>query len=327
MAEFEKRNPTIKLAVERLPFSQVFQALEVRLNARTGDPDIYIVDSPLTASYADTDQFQTTLRTQLASGTGPDVFTAWPGNGNAGAMEVLAPTGYLADLSGMPWASQIPATLRSVTQRDGKTYILPISFSGIGAFYNKPALDAVNGGAAPSTWSEVLALCDAAKAHGKSAFALGNATPWITQLIDYALVPTLVAPHWVIRHAEAGKMPAYAIGKAKAVIDDHKASIKLAIESGVKIAFGTDTGVGPHGTNGEEFLLMRDLGMEPLDCIRAATNVAADTIGMPGVGRLDSGSWADLIGVQGDPLANLELVAKAENIRLVVKGGEVVKRL
>ena len=142
-----------------------------------------------------------------------------------------------------------------------------------------------------------------------------------------AVVPTLVAPHWVIRHAEAGKMPAYAIGKAKAVIDDHKASIKLAIESGVKIAFGTDTGVGPHGTNGEEFLLMRDLGMEPLDCIRAATNVAADTIGMPGVGRLDSGSWADLIGVQGDPLANLELVAKPENIRLVVKGGEVVKRL
>lgn len=52
MAEFEKRNPSIKLAVERLPFSQVFQALEVRLNARGGDPDIYIVDSPLTASYA-----------------------------------------------------------------------------------------------------------------------------------------------------------------------------------------------------------------------------------------------------------------------------------
>src|SRR5436190_17568922 len=52
MADFEKRNPTIKLAVERLPFSQIFQALEVRLNARTADPDIYIVDSPLTASYA-----------------------------------------------------------------------------------------------------------------------------------------------------------------------------------------------------------------------------------------------------------------------------------
>jgi ABC-type glycerol-3-phosphate transport system substrate-binding protein len=52
MAEFEKRNPTIKIALERMPFQQIFQALEVRLNARNGDPDIYIVDSPLTASYA-----------------------------------------------------------------------------------------------------------------------------------------------------------------------------------------------------------------------------------------------------------------------------------
>lgn len=140
-----------------------------------------------------------------------------------------------------------------------------------------------------------------------------------------ALIPTLVAPHWVIRHAEAGKMPAYAISKAKAVIDDHKASIKLAIDSGVTIAFGTDTGVGPHGSNGEEFLLMRELGMEPIDCIRAATAVAAETIGMKGVGTIAAGSWGDLIGVPGDPAANLELLAKPENVKLVVKGGEVVK--
>ncbi|HEV2415430.1 MAG TPA: amidohydrolase family protein [Candidatus Dormibacteraeota bacterium] len=140
-----------------------------------------------------------------------------------------------------------------------------------------------------------------------------------------ALIPTLVAPHWVIRHAEAGKMPPYAITKAKAVIEDHKSSVRQAIESGVRIAFGTDTGVGPHGSNGEEFLLMRDLGMEPLDCIRSATTVAAGTIGMKGVGNLDPGAWGDLIGVPGDPVANLELVAKPENIKLVVKGGEVVK--
>jgi imidazolonepropionase-like amidohydrolase len=140
-----------------------------------------------------------------------------------------------------------------------------------------------------------------------------------------ALVPTLVAPRWVIRHAEAGKMPAYAIDKAKAVIEDHSASIRLAIESGVKVAFGTDMGVGPHGLNGEEFLLMRDLGMAPLDCIRAATTVAAETIGMEGVGRLEPGSWGDVIGVAGDPVANLELLSQPENIKLVVKGGDVVK--
>jgi imidazolonepropionase-like amidohydrolase len=65
--------------------------------------------------------------------------------------------------------------------------------------------------------------------------------------------------------------------------------------------------------------------MEPLDCIRSATTVAADVIGMKGVGRLDAGSWGDLIGVQGDPVANLELLSKPENIKLVVKGGDVVK--
>jgi len=142
-----------------------------------------------------------------------------------------------------------------------------------------------------------------------------------------ALIPTLVAPQWVIRHAKAGKMPSYAMGKGRNVIDDHKASIRQAIEAGVKIAFGTDTGVGPHGSNGEEFLLMRELGMDPIDCIRAATTVAAETIGMKGVGTLQPGSWADLIGVPGDPVADLTLLSKPENIHLVVKGGDLVKHL
>jgi imidazolonepropionase-like amidohydrolase len=140
-----------------------------------------------------------------------------------------------------------------------------------------------------------------------------------------ALIPTLVAPQWVIRHSEAGKMPAYAADKARAVVEDHTASIRMAIEAGVKIAFGTDTGVGPHGTNGEEFLLMQKLGMEPIDCIRSATTVAAETIGMKGVGSLAPGSWGDLIGVAGDPLTDLNLLADPANIQLVVKGGDVVK--
>jgi len=140
-----------------------------------------------------------------------------------------------------------------------------------------------------------------------------------------ALIPTLVAPQWVIRHAEAGKMPAYAAVKAREVVNDHVASIRMAIEAGVKIAFGTDTGVGPHGTNGEEFLLMQQLGMEPVDCIRAATTVAAQTIGMKGVGTLEPGSWGDLIGVPGDPLADLTLLSNPDKIHLVVKGGEVIK--
>jgi len=140
-----------------------------------------------------------------------------------------------------------------------------------------------------------------------------------------ALIPTLVAPQWVIRHAEAGKMPAYAANKARDVVKDHSASIRMAVEAGVKIAFGTDTGVGPHGSNGEEFLLMQRLGMAPIDCIRSATTVAAQTIGMKGVGTLAPGSWGDLIGVPGDPLADLTVLSKPDNVHLVMKGGDVVK--
>jgi imidazolonepropionase-like amidohydrolase len=140
------------------------------------------------------------------------------------------------------------------------------------------------------------------------------------------LVPTLVAPLWVIRHAERGRMPAWAAAKGRAVFEDHKASVRLAIESGVQVAFGTDTGVGPHGSNGEEFLLLHELGMTPADCLRAATTVAAQVVGWEGqAGTVAAGAFGDVIGVPGDPLEDLELVARAENVHLVVKAGEVVK--
>ncbi|GLY88843.1 ABC transporter substrate-binding protein [Actinoallomurus iriomotensis] len=168
------------VATDRAGTEAVIQAFKQR------NPGVNI-----TASYADTDQYQGTLRTQLSSGTAPDVFFAWPGNGNAGAIDVLAPGGYLADLSGRSWTSQIPAGIKPVTQVNGKTYIVPLTFVGIGALYNKTALSEV-GGRIPTTWTQTLALCDAAKAKGKVAFALGDQTDWVTQLVDYALVPTTV---------------------------------------------------------------------------------------------------------------------------------------
>jgi imidazolonepropionase-like amidohydrolase len=142
-----------------------------------------------------------------------------------------------------------------------------------------------------------------------------------------ALVPTLVAPRWVVRHAEAGRMPAYAIEKGRAVAGDHRESVRRAIRAGVTVAFGTDAGVGPHGTNGEELLLMHELGMTPADCIRSATSVAAAVIGLEGsAGTLAPGAFGDLVGVPGDPVADLGLLAHAESVRLVVKGGDVVKK-
>ncbi|MDQ6899880.1 MAG: amidohydrolase family protein [Candidatus Dormibacteraeota bacterium] len=141
-----------------------------------------------------------------------------------------------------------------------------------------------------------------------------------------ALVPTLVAPRWVIRHAEAGRMPAWAAAKARDVGADHDASIRRAIEAGVEIAFGTDTGVGLQGSMGEEFLLLRQLGLPSDDCLRTATTVAARVLRLEGqVGTLRVGAYGDLIGVPGDPLQHLELLADPAHVHLVVKGGDLVK--
>lgn len=141
------------------------------------------------------------------------------------------------------------------------------------------------------------------------------------------LVPTLLAPHWVSRHASNGRMPAWAAEKARQVTADHAESFARAHAAGVRIAFGTDTGVGPHGTMGEELLLMNRAGMEPLDCVRAATCGAARALGLEGeVGTIADGARADLVGVAGNPLDDLGLLATPQNIALVMKGGTVVKR-
>ncbi|MDI5975661.1 ABC transporter substrate-binding protein [Amycolatopsis magusensis] len=145
----------------------------------------------VTVTYADTDQLQSTLRTQLSSGTGPDVFTVWPGNGNPGALQVLQPAGYLADLSDRTFAGAIPAASREVTQVEGRTYLVPANYSGIGVLYTQPALTAI-GGQEPRTWDELIALCGKARANGKVLLSLGNQTPWVTQLVTYALAATTV---------------------------------------------------------------------------------------------------------------------------------------
>src|SRR6266540_2311129 len=86
------------------------------------------------------DQYQAQIRTQLSSGTAPDVMSVWPGNGNPGATYVLAKPGYLRDLSDQPWAGKLPAAVKSVAQYQGKTYDAIFGLNGIGAVYNQEAL-------------------------------------------------------------------------------------------------------------------------------------------------------------------------------------------
>ncbi|WP_432883598.1 ABC transporter substrate-binding protein [Kribbella sp. CA-245084] len=142
-------------------------------------------------SFAPADQVQTALRTQLGGGNAPDVHVVYPGNGSAMSMAQLAKAGLLADLSSQSWTQKIPDGFKGAFQSDGKTYIYSPGSSMLGAIYNKKAF-ATAGVEPPTTWSELLSVCEKLKAKGIVPIALGAQTPWITQLIPYALVPGTV---------------------------------------------------------------------------------------------------------------------------------------
>lgn len=122
--------------------------------------------------------------------------------------------------------------------------------------------------------------------------------------------------------AKAG-MLLESIEKEKKLGRLQRENFRKAFQGGARMAFGTDAGVYPHGDNARQFAKMVEWGMQPIDAIRAATTNAADLIGWPDkVGSLQPGHFADLIAVQGDPLSDVKTL---ENVKFVLKGGEVVR--
>ena len=144
------------------------------------------------------------------------------------------------------------------------------------------------------------------------------------------LVPTLVAPLWVIRRAERdpGSVPAWAVAKGRAVVGAHKENFRLAVEMGVTIAMGTDHGVGPHGTNAEELAVMVEGGMTPMQAIVASTSVAARCCRVDHlVGTIAPGLLADLLAIDGDPLSDITGLQDAARLRLIMQDGRAHKQV
>ncbi|MGA6957722.1 MAG: amidohydrolase family protein [Candidatus Acidiferrales bacterium] len=137
------------------------------------------------------------------------------------------------------------------------------------------------------------------------------------------LVPTVYLEDWLMENVQTLGLTPNMIEKAKIVLPIAQEHLSHAFKSGVKIAFGTDAAVYPHGLNAHEFGKMVSMGMTPLQSIQAATVNAADLIGWTDrVGAIEPGKFADIIAVQGDPLADVHVL---ENVHFVMKGGEVIK--
>jgi imidazolonepropionase-like amidohydrolase len=139
------------------------------------------------------------------------------------------------------------------------------------------------------------------------------------------LVPTLMAGETVEKLAKAGVDKGLIAEKALAAAAAMRNGIKLARKYNVKIAFGTDSGVIAHGTNGHEFTLMVEWGgMSPMESIMAGTLNAATLLGWEkNIGSLEAGKWADIVAVPGDPLKDIR---RMDSTTFVMKNGVIYKQ-
>lgn len=135
-------------------------------------------------------------------------------------------------------------------------------------------------------------------------------------------VPTITAGRWVFdRSKEDGFFPAVVRPKAAAIGPQIQGTFAKAYKAGVKIVFGTDTGVSAHGDNAREFVLMVEAGMLPLEAIKSATSVAAKFLEIDDrLGSVQVGKIADLVAVPGDPLADISAMRR---VNFVMKDGIV----
>src|SRR5882724_8855245 len=137
-------------------------------------------------------------------------------------------------------------------------------------------------------------------------------------------IPTLTAGWWIGQQLERGRyMPPEIAAKARAAIASIDAAFQKGLAKGVKIGFGTDAAVYPHGMNATEFGLMVKLGMRPFEALKTATSVDAELLGVADrLGTLEAGKIADVVAVPGDPSADIH---QTERVFFVMKDGVIYR--
>jgi imidazolonepropionase-like amidohydrolase len=140
------------------------------------------------------------------------------------------------------------------------------------------------------------------------------------------LVPTLYAPQAVLEVAErTGRMPEYSLRKTRQVIEVHLENVARAAEAGVKVVMGTDSGIDGHGSNARELTQLTAAGLSPMGAITAATQTAAECLALEEeIGTLETGKLADVLILDGDPLADIKVLEDKGRIEVVMKGGQIV---
>ena len=212
--------------------------------------------------------------------------------------------------------------------------VLSVAKDGSGPQFNAEELAAI------ISTAKDYGMTTAAHAHGKEGMkravlagitSIEHGTMMDREIMDLMIergtfyVPTISAGKFVAEKAAIdGYYPAVIVPKALEIGPLIQQTFAKAYKAGVKIAFGTDAGVSPHGDNAKEFIFMVEAGMNEMDAILSATKMGAELLGIQGQrGSIETGAFADIIAVKGDPLKDISLLT---DIMFVMKEGTVYKK-
>ena len=330
---------------ERFSFEAADRAIRAVVNAKK----TLMAGFTTVRNLGDSDNVTISLRNAINQGiiSGPRIFSAG---------KSLATTGGHADPTNGVREDifHIPTPVDGVIDgRDG-------AFKGVRSRYQSGAdlikitatggvLSVAKNGQNPQfTEDEILAIVEAAKdydftvaAHAHGAEGIKRAVragvnsiehgslmdeEGMSLMVKYGTyyVPTIMAGYWGAEKAQQrGFFPEVVRPKALAIGPAIQETFRKAYERGVKIAFGTDSGVSAHGENAQEFIYMVQAGMSEMEAIKSATSIASELIGMSDLmGSIQSGKLADIIAVSGNPLEDISTLKKVE---VVIKEGVIYK--